>query len=334
MSIYFTCNSRLTILPPENNMGIRIDYISSADIKKSVRDIGDTATVIIPRDYEVKQAFGNTVYKSIFDYIKVGYRATLELGYDGGYNVEFTGYIRKIDAEWPVKLYLDDDLYPLKQGDAITKSWKSITLKDLLLFVLPGYKIDCPALTLSGGWQINKKSRYSALVDIKTQIGFYTRISTAGKEIYCYWPYSFKTVGTYKYIFGVNVKRSDLTYSRKEDVKVRIVAVAPTREGKKFRVVVGNKDNDARVISRNFNYVSSENELKKLADKELGTIMYDGYQGSITGFGYPLTNPGGSLQIIDSIEKDREGTYLIESVNVKYSSITGYERINTLSYKL
>ena len=71
-----------------------------------------------------------------------------------------------------------------------------------------------------------------------------------------------------------------------------------------------------------------------MADKELQTISYDGYQGSITGYGLPRTMPGDSLQIIDDRELDREGVYLIDSVQIRYGSDTGYERINQLSYRL
>ena len=103
--------------------------------------------------------------------------------------------------------------------------------------------------------------------------------------------------------------------------------------GKKLKVTVGSQDADARVISRNFNYVSSEDELKQLADKELETIRYDGYEGSISGFGLPRTLPGDALKIIDDKEPERSGTYLIESVDISYSR-NGFARHNTISYKL
>lgn len=330
---YLTANSRFTVLSPDGR-GIEMPYISSAEIKLSVRDLGGSALVVIPREYQTLQPLPGLTKESLYNYIRVGYRVKLELGYDGQYNAEFTGYIRKIESGWPVKLHLDDDLYPFKHGDILTKSWVSTTLMSVLSYILPEYKIDCPDLNLSAGWQINRQSRYSALQDLKQQIGFYARIDTDNKCAYCYWPYSFRVFDRHKYVFGVNVKKNNLTYNRKEDTKLRINAVAPSKNGKKIRITVGSNDNDARVISRNFNYVSSESELKRLADKELQTISYDGYRGSITGYGLPRTMPGDSLQIIDDRELDREGVYLIDSVQIRYGSDTGYERINQLSYRL
>lgn len=330
---YLTVNSRLAIISPDGR-GIEIPYISSADIKLSVRDLGGSALVVIPREYQTLQPLPGFEKESLYNYIRVGYRVKLELGYGEQYHTEFSGFVRKIESGWPVKLHLDDDLYPFKSGDVLTKSWASVTLRSVLSYILPEYKIDCPDLNLSAGWQINKQSRYSALQDLRQQIGFYARIDSDNKRVYCYWPYSFDSFSRHKYVFGVNVKKNNLTYIRKEDVKLRINAVAPSKNGKKIRVTVGSNDNDARVISRNFSYVSSETELKRLADKELQTISYDGYQGSIVGYGLPRTMPGDSLQIVDDREPDREGTYLVESVQIRYGSDTGFERINQLSYKI
>ena len=212
------------------------------------------------------------------------------------------------------------------------RSWAQTSLKEVLLFLFPGYQINCPGVSLTD-WRINKKSVFGALQDLKEAVGFYARVSFEKKSVECYWAYSFNTLETHVYHCQKNVRQTRLSYKRKEDVKLRINATAPQLSGKKLKVTVGSQDADARVISRNFNYVSSEDELKQLADKELETIRYDGYEGSISGFGLPRTLPGDALKIIDDKEPERSGTYLIESVDISYSR-NGFARHNTISYKL
>jgi hypothetical protein len=48
----------------------------------------------------------------------------------------------------------------------------------------------------------------------------------------------------------------------------------------------------------------------------------------------PRTHAGDALTIRDSKEPEREGTFLIEKVNIGYSDSSGFSRKNTLSYKL
>jgi hypothetical protein len=81
----------------------------------------------------------------------------------------------------------------------------------------------------------------------------------------------------------------------------------------------------------------SKAELTKIAGSVLAKVWYDGYSGSISGFGLPRTHAGDALLIRDELEADnryRDSRYLIEKVDISYNESSGFSRQNTLSYKI
>jgi hypothetical protein len=325
MSLYLNLNSRLTITDQKTGKGVRFDHIAEAQITKSVVNIGDTATITIPRSY------GKIKDRGIFDYFKVGDKALLELGYDGDLFEEFTGYIREIESGYPVRLQVDDELYPLRKN-SWNKSWESITLKNLLTTVAPGYKIECPDVNL-GKWQIDNASTLVVLQTLKNQYGFSSFLKNG--TLYCQYTYDVRGVGDIKtYDFSKNVRKNkvSLKYKRKEDFNLRIKAISNNSTGKKTFVEVGSKDKDASLRTLNFKD-KTEKELRELALKTLDSLVFDGFEGSISGFGYPQVQAGDTLKIINEKEPERNGMYLVETVVIKYGNAY-YERECKLSYKV
>jgi hypothetical protein len=73
--------------------------------------------------------------------------------------------------------------------------------------------------------------------------------------------------------------------------------------------------------------------LRELALAEYQRVCFEGFEGTVTGFGIPRTGAGDTLKIVSPREPEREGKYLIESVTVRYGNAY-YERVNRLSYKV
>jgi hypothetical protein len=142
---------------------------------------------------------------------------------------------------------------------------------------------------------------------------------------------------THEYVIGKNVKKNELKYKRKEDFKVRFKAVATNPNGKKTTATVGAKEKDASERTLNFAGPMTKEELKQKAEAAMSKVVYDGYTGSITGFGVPQTRAGDALLIRDDLEPDnnyRDSKYLIEKVDISYNESSGFSRQNTLSYKI
>ncbi len=301
------------------------DHVGSVEIKQSVIQLTDTATMTLPRAYKLKD-------KNVLDYIKVGDQATIQLGYNGELHEEFSGYVREINTSIPLVIHLDDEMYQLKKGNIID-SWEKITLKELLTEIAPGYKTECPKVNL-GKFQIDSASPFIVLQELKKQYGFYSW--TKGKTLHCGFAYDIKDNApvNHVYTYGLNIPKggNQLKYNRKEDIKLRVTAIANKPNGKKLKVEIGSKDRDAQQRTLNFGDKTKE-ELKELANKELAKIRFDGYTGTIRGFGIPLTMAGDTLELRNMPEADGNGKYLIEAVTIKWGK-GGYLRTNKLSYQV
>lgn len=320
--LYLNLCSRLTI---EQQLGGRkavLDRISSAEISKTVETFGDKATVVIPRRYGSEQG-------ELKEFISVGDRVKLELGYNGELAVEFEGYIREIESGFPMKLYLDDETFFMRQNSFV-KSWKEVTLREVLEYIALGYEIECHEAKL-GKFQIDNQSTLAVLRVLKEQYGFYSAIR--GRKLVCKFKFEMAVAKqVHVYDFEKNVKKGNLKYKRKEDKHIRIKAVSYSRDGKKTTETVGSKEQFATVKTLSYANKTAK-ELRELALAEYKRVSFDGFDGTVTGFGLPRTNAGDTLKLISAREPERNGKYLVESVTVRYGNAF-FERINKLGYKV
>lgn len=298
--------------------------INSCEISESVIELSNKAIVVIPRN--IKSLSG----KSVLDVIKVGDKASVSLGYNGELKEEFTGYVREIESDAPVKIHLDDEMYVFKKN-SFCESWEVVSLKEILDTVASGYSVECPDLKLNK-FSINNNSTYQVLQYLKQQYGLFSYLKD--DVLHCGFAYDIKDKSshTHTYTFGENIKKNNLKYKRKEDYKIKLVAIANKVDGTKIKKELGSTDGDAIVRTLNFGNIE-EAELVKLGNAELNKICFDGYSGNIIGFGDLQTKAGDILEIIDKQEPEREGKYLIEAVKIRYGNAY-IERVNTLSYKV
>lgn len=319
-----------------------LDSVSDFEISETVTEISNTAKITLPRAYAKKEA------KSLLDRIKVGDKVTIKAGYyrEAGSNknvdldeTEFTGYVREIDSDIPLVIYCDDETYPLKQNNKV-KSYKSATLRQVLTDILPsGTEVDCPDVNL-GKFMIDNVSSFRVLQDLVENYGLYSRY-TPDKIVVNLRDLT-RTNGMQEHTYILNpttsagalVKKNELKYKRKEDFKLRVKVTSTQPNGKKITTEVGSKNKDASVLNVTYPSALSESELKVFATNLYNKRCYDGYTGSITGFGTPRTHAGDTLRIDDKQEPARSGSYLIEKVTITYNNGGGYSRKNELSYKV
>ncbi|MBP1630873.1 MAG: hypothetical protein H6Q15_1766 [Bacteroidetes bacterium] len=319
--------------------------INAIEIFQSVKELSSTAKITIPLNYKSKEN------KGVLDYIKVGDKTSIALGYNDSINTEFTGYVTSISATTPLVIEVDDDWYLFKKTKQINKSWKKTTLKEVLTFCFKGYTIDCPNIDLTGGFIINNTTPYEAIKGLKESYGFFTKLDEKNKKIRCFWGYDFDGFSKHTYVFGTrdadklkslfqrglspNVAKSNLTFTKEDDIKLHITAKAKQRTGKEIKVTIGSKDNNATKRTLTFgSEITTEKALKEKAEQELKRLSFNGYRGTIIGYGHPQTQAGDNILIVDVDNKEREGEYLIESVKIEYSVSNGFRRTNTLSYKI
>lgn len=306
---------------------VYFDVISSLEITESVTELSDVANIVLPRNY--KQLNG----KYPLDYIRPGDKVKVEFGYEEtGMNVEFEGYVREISADIPLEITCDQ-LYPLRQNSFV-KSYRTVTLKQLLTDITKGTfitSIKCPDVNM-GKYIINNASTYQVLDKIKEQFGFFAKIYGSHLHVGFAWDWKPGITQNYEYNIQANVKQNELKYKTSDSFNVRVRVKIRNKKGKEAYIEVGSKDKDATVHTIEY-AADTEKVAKEIADARLKKSVYDGYTGSITGFGFPLTRSGDSLIIKDQRETYREGTYLIEKVIKTYSS-SGISRKNELAFKI
>ncbi|WP_125869832.1 hypothetical protein [Williamwhitmania taraxaci] len=305
---------------------LEFNSVNKVEIEESVKTLGNKATLTLPRNYSKFRD------KSILDLLKSGDQVSIWLGYDGDPQQEFKGYLQEIESGAPLVLHVDDEFYPFKRN-TFKKAWKTITLKELLQFVAPGLKIVCPEVNL-GQFEIENASTFRVLISLQEQYGFYTSLTDG--TLTCLWPFKVgMSEKTHTYTFYTpTVKNNSLKYHRADDVKVHVRATSNLRNGKKpIMYETGSKEHDSSLFEIKIPGATLD-ELKKFADAKLQQLCFDGYSGTISGFGTPRTHAGDTIQIVDTEEPDRQGNYLVDSVKITYDLTQGFERENTLSYKV
>jgi len=306
--------------------------ISEFEISESVLEMSNTAKITIPRN------FAKLADKPILEQFKVGDKMKIECGYyldksdTGTFVSEFTGYIQEIESDFPLVIHCEDESYVLRQTNFI-KSYKAATLKQILSDIIPaGITFECPDVNV-GKYQIDKASAYTVLNDLVKNYGLYSRLNGSHLKVGLAYDFVGKSA-VHQYDIHANVKKNELKYKRAIDFKMRFKAVATNPNGKKTTVTIGSTETDASERTLNFAGPMTETQLKEAAKGVMAKAVYDGYTGSITGFGTPRTHAGDALKLIDKLEPERAGTYLIEKVDITYNESEGFQRKNTLSYKI
>lgn len=337
--MYLIPNSRIQIA------NVMFEGVHSIEINNSVKDLSNNATITLPRNFKRKEGRGVT------DVIKKGDVVTIYCGYNQKDHIEFTGYVDSIGSSTPLIIECDGMWYPHKKNELVAKTFEDNTLKQILQYVFQGYSIDCPGVNV-GEFIIGKVSSYTVVEALQKSLGFYCKLDEEKKTIYCYYPYSAEKIEMHTYVFGTrdadeleklrlrglypNIKKvGDLKFERKDGNKVQIEARCRLKSGEILTTKVGSTADDADKRTRN--YDSDKNTIEKLKEAalvDLNLMVYDGYTGSVTGFGYPRVNAGDTILIVDSENAEREGSYLCEQVKIKYSVSSGYERECKISYKV
>jgi hypothetical protein len=285
-------------------------HCSSFECNSSWKTLADTAKILLPN---VKSILSKE--------LKRGMPVEIWAGYDGNLTQEFKGYVSKITASSPVEIECEDEMWKLKQEE-VSKSWRSVDLSAMLRDILPGAKINSPNVNLSP-FRVDKLTKAKVLEKIKDEFGLIAYFR--GKTLHVGFPYFETGLGSVGYHFQKNIPSGgvdNLSFSFKDDVKVKVKAISVMPDNKKITVDVGDKDGEVHTLHF---YNKSKSEIEKLAQKNIEKFKYDGYKGSFISFGEPFASHSMIAVVWDDKYPERAGRYFIDSVNVSYGP-NGYRR--------
>lgn len=312
---------------------IVFESVHSIEIKKSFKTFTDTAEVQIPKNlcFRSNGAIDTAYepYKTIRDYIKAGDAVTIWLGYDDKLLKTFEGYVaRDLEPSVPIKIFIEDEMWQLKRKE-VSVSLKDASLEQIVKTIAPDYEVEVLDAQV-GNFSFKNTTAAKVLAELKKRYGLYSFF--IGKKLIVGKPYTNTEVLNLTkkvYDFQHNVIKSSLKYRSAEDVKLKVKAISINPDNTKHEIKLGDTGGDTRTLHY---FDKSPTELRKLAKRDLEKFKVEGYEGTITSFGFPIVVPGQKVQIKDTgYEKRNSDHYAVEVVE---TIGFGYRRVVTLGKKV
>lgn len=310
---------------------------SSLSWKISVDNICDTATFIIPalcRLYDKSNHYSNIpTSDNTGNYFKVGDKVEIYAGYDGKNDLQFKGFISKINFTIPLKVDCEGYSYQLKKNH-FNKSFGKTTVKDVLNYIITGTDIKISE-------KMSNRINFEAH-SFKNKTGF--QVLEFLKEKYLltvFFEYDKLYVGlvaTYKPIvvkhrLHWNVIDSEaLFFSTYTGSIVLIEGVSRRADGTLLKVKASNNPNPGTVKQVKMPY-KLKADLQLAANRAQDIENQKGFTGEIITFLKPFVRPGMTTMIIDKKFEERNGSYFIESVDGSFGTGGGRQKIG-ISFRL
>ena len=338
---------------------IRIDSytfysVKEVRIKRSLHSFIDTATITIPAS-AVLQYSGSLPTKSVVssaDQFAEGNKVQIWLGYDEDRQLEFEGFVKRINGASPCVIECEGYSWQLKQK-GVLDSKKEIGLKDLLSNITSGTDIklsdEIPDLTLNQAY-FSGMSGTDILDWLKKNL--YLNVYFEGKLLYVGFEHmKNQQAGVYardkkatdalsyqqvendaSYQIGYTVIKDDeLKFRKASDAHVLVKAIYIDKKNQPHTAEAGDKNGAETTI--HISHFENDAALKKAAENKLQTLKFDGFEGKLTAFLQPFVFPGCKVAISDKKYDIRKGTYRIESTEVTFGA-SGGRRIAEIGLKM
>lgn len=311
---------------------------TAVKIKRSIYSYVDTASITLPASARLKDNAANVPASvSTSANFKEGDMVEIWLGYDNeaDLHLEFSGFVKRVNATMPCVIECEGYSWQLSRKNVHWSTGKTPEkLKSLLSKVVEGTDItlskDIPDMEVQ---QISEGDISGTEVLEWLKKSLYLTVYFAGKELYAGLAYlDMKDKGKIKYRVGWNlVKDNELKFRKADDIKLLVKMISFNNKNEAVKAEAGDSNGAIRTIFAQHNTPASE--LKKMAEKNVKELRYDGYEGKVTGFLEPFALPGYSVVLQDPNYSEREGTYLIESTEVSFGS-SGGRRICEIGPKI
>jgi hypothetical protein len=310
--------------------GKRFKRVNSVEVTKSRLALGSTAVISLPATAILERKGQYLTNVETAKTFKYGDPVTVKLGYDGVLQEEFTGYVSKIEPGFPTIIECIDETFHLRRK-TLNKSWKSVTLKDVLVYSMVGTGVtlagEIPVITLAP-FYLKETTAASAIEKLKEEYGLEMWLN--GKNLYVSLATP-KSDTTVKHVMGSNVIDHSLEWKSEDDVRLKIKAIGWRKNNTKVTVETGDQDGEARTL--HFYNITDKKELEKITRNEIQKYKYSGFSGDFTTFLIPFCEPGNASRFINRLfNTNRDGDYIIDKV-VTTANENGGRRKVTLGIK-
>lgn len=277
-----------------------IDRVAEVEINRSCADITSTCVIKLPAKAKWKDETEMPV--------KRGDRVLVKLGYDDVNKLAFVGYVSKVGAKYPLILTCEDEMYTLKQQEAVKKAYTSTTIATLLA----DQNINIPVKVFGeqniGAYRIECNTVAEILHSLhKEGISVFVKSTEADTCLYAGVLFEQQTKKVVTFDNHLNIIDDSLLETKEADaMRLRVRAISLDSQNKKIKVEVGDKDGELRTIHA---LNKTEKELTAWAEQELSRLKVDGMSGSFTAFGRPLMALLDNAEIV--LDGNNKGTYQV-----------------------
>jgi hypothetical protein len=305
---------------------LKFTAATEINIKKSWRSFTDMATIKLPKAIYYYDETGNLKpVEHLGNFIKVGDKVDIKLGYNRQLFTEFTGYVAKSPRiSIPYEVICEDEMWNLKRKET-SVSIENATVRQIIEAVAPGYEIDSID-ELYGDFSMKKTTAVKVFKELQEKAGIYTFFRN--NRLVCGKIYSDEKVSKKQPVFeyGINIIDHNLQYIFPDEAKVKLYAKSKNKNGNYTQVEVGEDGGDIEhwvVPAMDMN----EKDLKAMAENRLKNLKrFGGYKGTITSFGWSRVEHGQVVQVLDKKYEERNTKNFVDEVEINLSAGGGYRR--------
>ena len=304
----------------------QFSVVNNVTVNRSFDNLTQTAKVVLPRNFTYKN---NNVYEGANPMFKRGDKIELFAGYHPNLDRIFIGYISKINNNVPVEILCEDEMFLLKQKQVTNMSFKSMKLKDFINKIIgEDHSALCIDATLPE-MRLQNVTVGKVLQTLRDQFGLYSFFidQQSQRNILrvglAYYP---NEAVEYTFLFERDMIKDgmNLTYLKKDDVKVQVKGIIITDNDVSEPVIYGDETGETRTV---FQYGGNREQLDITCNSFLEQANYTGYYGDFLTFLQPKVLPG-DYAVIDSYKfPERKGKYLIKAVETSFGVNGGRQKI-------
>lgn len=295
------------------------------NIRKSWKNFTDTATIKLPKAIYYYDENGNLKpVEHIGNFIKVGDKVEIKLGYNRQLFTEFTGYVaRSPRIDIPYEIICEDEMWQLKRKE-ISVSIQNATVKQIVQAAAPGYELDCVD-ELYGDFSMKQTTAVKIFNELQEKGGIYTFFREG--RLVCGKIYIDEKVSSKQPVFEYceNIIDHNLQYIYPDEAKIKVYAKSINKKGEVVTYEIGEDGGDIEHWTDRDGL--SKEELKKRTDNIFKNYKtHGGYRGTITSFGWPRVEHGQVVQVVDKKYEERNTKNFVDEVEITLSANGGYRR--------
>lgn len=310
---------------------------SSLNWKVSVDNLCDTASLTIPTLCRLKDKFKHyenvSERSSTAESFNVGDRIEIYAGYDGKNDLQFKGFITRINFTTPLNVDCEGYSYQLRK-QIINKSFGKTTVNDVLKYLIQDTDIKLSAKMPKRidfePHPFNNKNGIQVIEFLKEKY-----------FLSCFFEYDNLFIGHLAAYKSVSVKHRldwnvvnspELLFSTYTGSIVLIQGESQKADGTKLKIKATNNPNPGAIKKIKL-LTKTVSDMQLAVNAAQDKVNQKGFSGSITTFLKPFVRPGMTTVITDEKHKERQGSYFVESVEGSFGTDGGRQKIG-IAFKL